>query len=302
MNASRRPGSRAGAPLLLLGTGGLFGATFPLGKLAAEAGVPPVAWALLIAAGASLVLGAAALVSRRPPPRDAHSLRYYAVAGTISFVAPNVIVFAAIPRLGAGFTAVMFTLSPVLTLALSSLWGLRRPNAFGLAGLALGFVGALLIVFSRGRVDLPADPLWIGLALLVPALLAAGNVYRTVDWPPAADALSLAVGTNGFAALLLLALAILEGGAGALSALARVVPLAAAQIVASAGMFALYFRLQQVGGPVYLSQIGYVGAAVGLVSGTFLLGEAYPAATWLGGLIVACGAVLAAYAMRAGAK
>ena len=32
-------------------------------------------------------------------------------------------------------------------------------------------------------------------------------------------------------------------------------------------MFAFYFRLQAVGGPVYLSQIGYVGAAVALATG-----------------------------------
>ena len=30
-------------------------------------------------------------------------------------------------------------------------------------------------------------------------------------------------------------------------------------------MFVFFFRLQAVGGPVYLSQIGYVGAAVGLI-------------------------------------
>ena len=36
-----------------------------------------------------------------------------------------------------------------------------------------------------------------------------------------------------------------------------------------------FFRLQAVGGPVYLSQIGYVAAAVGLFSGTLFLGESY---------------------------
>lgn len=68
--------------------------------------------------------------------------------------------------------------------------------------------------------------------------------------------------------------------------------LTSAQMLASAGMFALFFRLQQVGGPVFLSQIGYVGAAVGLVSGTVLLGERYPAATWLGALVVVAGIAL----------
>jgi drug/metabolite transporter (DMT)-like permease len=70
-------------------------------------------------------------------------------------------------------------------------------------------------------------------------------------------------------------------------------------MVASAGMFALYFRLQQVGGPVFLSQIGYVGAAVGLVSGALLLGERYPLTTWLGALVVAAGIALVTYSQAA---
>jgi drug/metabolite transporter (DMT)-like permease len=57
-------------------------------------------------------------------------------------------------------------------------------------------------------------------------------------------------------------------------------------------MLALFFRLQEVGGPVYLSQIGYVAAAVGLLSGTLLLGERYAAATWAGALATVAGVAL----------
>ena len=41
-----------------------------------------------------------------------------------------------------------------------------------------------------------------------------------------------------------------------------------------------------VGGPVYLSQIGYVAAAVGLFSGTLFLGERYGLLTWLGAAVI----------------
>ena len=37
------------------------------------------------------------------------------------------------------------------------------------------------------------------------------------------------------------------------------------QVVCSVLMFTFFFQLQAVGGPVYLSQIGYVAAAVGLI-------------------------------------
>jgi len=57
-------------------------------------------------------------------------------------------------------------------------------------------------------------------------------------------------------------------------------------------MFVFFFQLQKVGGPVYLSQIGYVGAAVGLLSGTLLLGERYGPLTWAGALVIAAGVAM----------
>jgi drug/metabolite transporter (DMT)-like permease len=282
------------AVALLAGTGCLVGTTFPLGKLAARAGVPPPSWAWSMATGSGVLLLAFALVTRRGVPVGVRYLRYYAVAAAISFVAPNVLVFAAIPRLGAGFTSVMLALSPVLTLALSALLGLRRPDRLGVAGIATGLVGALLIALSRGEVGRPADAAWVALALLIPAFLAAGNVYRTVDWPEGADPLALAVGTNLAAAAMLLVAVLAFDGARGIESLADVPGLVTAQALAGAAMLALFFRLQEVGGPVFLSQIGYVAAAVGLVSGTALLGERYAAATWAGALVVVAGVALVA--------
>lgn len=279
----------------LLGTGVLLGAYFPLGKLASQAGVPSVAWSWVIAMGASLVLGLVVVLTRRSVPLQARHLRYYTLSAAISFVAPNLIVFAAIPRIGAGFAAVMYTLSPVLTLAFAVALRLRRLDLPGVLGIATGLGGALIIVLSRGQVDQPGDPVWIGIALLIPVLLAAGNNYRSIDWPAQADPLSLAVGSNAFAAVMLLVIGLVSGGPSTLAPLLGALPLTAVQVLTSAGMFALFFRLQQIGGPVFLSQIGYVSAAVGLVLGTLVLGEHYSVTTWLGALVVAAGIALVTY-------
>lgn len=280
------------AVTLLAGTGSLVGATFPLGKLAAGAGVPPASWAWGMAMGSSLLLLAWAVVARRRVPIKHRYLRYYAVAAATSFVVPNLIVFASIPRLGAGFTSVMLALSPVLTLALASLLALRRPGCLGALGIAVGLVGALVIALSRGEVGQPADLASITLALLIPFFLAVGNVYRTIDWPEGADPLALAVGSNLAASAMLLAVAATAEGSGGIATLADVPALVGVQAVAGAMMLALFFRLQEVGGPVYLSQIGYVAAAVGLLSGTVLLGERYAVATWAGALVTVAGVAL----------
>lgn len=284
--------------LLLLAVGTLLGLNFPLGKLAQAAQVPAVLWAALISLGASSLLGAWLLLRRRPVVCDAQHLRYFVITALVSYALPNLLVLAAMAHLGSGPTAMMFTLSPLFTALLSRLAGLRAPARLEYWGIAIGFGGALLVALARGEAGRPAAWLWVGVGLLIPLLLALGNVYRSLDWPPRADATWLAVGSHGVAALLLLALCALTGAWRGLPALAGVPWLAAAQVAAAVLMFPLFFRLQALGGPVLLSQIGTVGAGVGVAVGAGLLGERYPPLVWGGVALIALGIGLTVWARR----
>ena len=175
---------------------------------------------------------------------------------------------------------------------------LRAPARLEYWGIAIGFGGALLVALARGEAGRPAAWLWVGVGLLIPLLLALGNVYRSLDWPPRADGTWLAVGSHGVAALLLLALCALTGAWRGLPALAGVPWLAAAQVAAAVLMFPLFFRLQALGGPVLLSQIGTVGAGVGVAVGAGLLGERYPPLVWGGVALIALGIGLTVWARR----
>ena len=284
--------------LLLLAVGTLLGLNFPLGKLAQAAQVPAVLWAALISLGASSLLGAWLLLRRRPVVCDAQHARYFVITALVSYALPNLLVLAAMAHLGSGPTAMMFTLSPLFTALLSRLAGLRAPARLEYWGIAIGFGGALLVALARGEAGRPAAWLWVGVGLLIPLLLALGNVYRSLDWPARADATWLAVGSHGVAALLLLALCALTGAWRGLPALAGVPWLAAAQVAAAVLMFPLFFRLQALGGPVLLSQIGTVGAGVGVAVGAGLLGERYPPLVWGGVALIALGIGLTVWARR----
>ena len=148
------------------------------------------------------------------------------------------------------------------------------------------------------RADRPAELLWIGVGLLIPVFLAAGNIYRTLDWPKASGPIELATGSHLAAALILIVLTAATGQKASAGLLADMPLLVVAQVTASSAMFAFFFRLQSVGGPVYLSQIGYVAAAVGLFAGTLFLGERYQALTWLGAVVVVVGVVLTTLAQK----
>ncbi|WP_207479303.1 DMT family transporter [Arenibaculum pallidiluteum] len=292
--ASRQTESRRLEPLLLLlAVGGLIGATFPAAKLAAAAGVAPLGWAYGMLLGAGATLSALSLATGAPRPRTGRLLRYSAASGLLTMALPNMILFAAVPRLGAGLASVVYTLPPLLTLLMAAAIGLERPGPRRLLGIGIGFAGAALIVLPRGALPSPDLLGWMALALAIPVSVAAGNVYRTLRWPAGSSPLTLAAGTM-LAGAAWVAVAALAGGWPPLvlgSALAT--PwLLAAQVAASTLQAVLFFRLQSVAGPVYLSQIGYVATACGLASGALAFGETYSPWVWAGAAVIAAGVMI----------
>lgn len=284
--------------VLLVMTGSLLGLTFPFGKLATDAAVSPLAWAWLISAGAGCSLLLLRLVLGKGVSMGPDYLRYYLIAAPVSLVIPNFLIFLVIPQLGSGFTSILFTLSPIITLLLSSIWKVRMPGWSGLLGIVIGFAGAVVVTSTRGELTQPAEFIWILAGLCIPASLAIGNIYRTLGWPVGADPMELAIGTNLAAAGILFIAVLTTTGGASLASLSNVPGIALAQVVSATAMFSVFFRLQQVGGPTYLSQIGYVGAGVALLAGTVFLHERYALVTWFGAAVIAIGIGFSVFAQR----
>lgn len=275
--------------LLLLGTGAALGLNFPLGKLAMAAGIAPALWAAMISAGTGLVMLFIVAVTERKDLSRTSTLYFAIVSSFLSYVVPSVLTYTVIPKIGSGLAAIMFALSPVVTALLSVIFRVRPPNLISIFGIVLGLAGAGIIIFSRNTDFSGGAAPWILLALLIPLFLGAGNVFRTVAWPFGASPRKLAAHTN-IAAVPFLAI-LVYGLTGTIDVmpLANIPGLMALQLVVSIIMFMMFFRLQQVGGPTYLSQIGYVAAAVGVIVGVFYFGETYPRSVWIGAGIIASG-------------
>ncbi len=279
---------------LLLGTGLFLGCLMPLGKLAGEAGFNPLLWATMIALVPGLCLAA---IAGRPACSMASLVRFGFGSGLFAYVLPNAVLFTAMPHIGSGLAGLMFALSPVATALISLALGVRPPSRSLLIAVGFGFVGAILIVAGRQSLSLPSAANWLLVALIIPASLAIGNVYRSARWPVGATPTQVGAASNLLAAPLLFWLCLLQGGELNLAPFGNNLILVIAQCLASILMFSLFFRLQVIGGPTYLSQIGYIAAAVGLLAGVGLLGESYPLVVWLGaGLIIA--GILASFANK----
>lgn len=93
------------APFLLIATGTLLGLILPLGKIAAQAGIPPAIWTFLFSASAGIILFAVLLLQGKKIGFSGGRLRYYICTALISYAVPNLLILSAIPRLGAGLPA-----------------------------------------------------------------------------------------------------------------------------------------------------------------------------------------------------
>lgn len=279
--------------LLLVSTGVMLGLNFPIGKLALNHGVNPALWAAAISFGAGLAMFVIAKISAKNNETVGPLLKFSFISGFLSYVMPNLLTYLVIPKIGSGQAAVMFALSPVATAVISIALRVCPPNSWTVVGIAFGLVGAMMIVFGRNQDIAFNNSNWMFAALCIPIFLALGNVYRTAAWPKNATPHVLASYTNLAAVPCLVAIALLMGFD--LKPLSTIPALVILQIIVSTIMFLMFFKLQQIGGPTYLSQIGYVAAAVGLVIGVVYFGESYPLYVWLGAGVVALGVAVSTW-------
>jgi drug/metabolite transporter (DMT)-like permease len=281
------PSAKATALLVL--NGAVIATNTMLARQAAGAGVAPLLYAFASAAGAALALGAFRATRGRAalPSRVA---RYGAIAGLISVAVPQALIYSASAYVGAGIASLAYAFPTPLTFVLAALVGLERATLGRAVGIGIAFCGAVLLALSRAT-SFAGEGVWVMLAMLAPLAIAGGNIYRQLRWPKGAEPLDLAVAMSAGGALWLL-LALIATGGLSIPSPAGAGYLLLAALVATGGNV-IYFELQRAGGIVSFSQIGYVGAVLGLLGGVALLGERYAPLTWIAAGIIAVGIAVA---------
>lgn len=257
----------------LLAAGFLLGVSTNLSKVAHGIGIGPLAYLTWSLAGAALILTIVSWLRGHIAALNRRSVEYFLVGGFLTSAGANLVFFSAVPHLGVGFIALMFSLPPLLTYVGALLLRMERLCWWRATGVLLALSGTALLV-AKQWVAPNADRFWIALALIGPVLLSAGNLYRTRRWPPGASAESLAPGMLLGAIAILVAFSLLPGWSLDVSTQsAYTVPLIAMQAMIFAGQFLLLFVLQKAGGPVFLSLMGGVSAVFGVPIAMVLLAE-----------------------------
>ncbi|HPF35476.1 MAG TPA: DMT family transporter [Candidatus Krumholzibacteria bacterium] len=281
------------APLAgLLSAGTLLGLSTNLVKHAADQGLDPLILLTWSVAGAGLAVSIVNAVAGRAPRPGRRNTAYFAIAALLGVVTPNLLLYAAVPRVGAGFATLAIAFPPLLTYLGALALRMESFDARRAAGVGVALAGAIYLAYRK--VAAPEAPIaWIAAVMVVPAILAAGNLYRTARWPADARPEDLAPGVLLVAGATLFAIATVTGVplAAPLRGEAPILPIVL-QIGLLSAQTLIFFNLQKNGGPVLTSLLGSVAAVVGVPAAVLLLNEPPPAGLAIGGISIAAGIAL----------
>ncbi|MFN3235863.1 MAG: DMT family transporter [Pseudomonadales bacterium] len=259
--------------MALLGAGFLLALTTNLAKIAHGVGIAPIAYLTWSLVGAASLLLMVSGFRGQLSQLNGRTVEYFLVAGLLTTAASNLIFFSAVAHLGVSFIALMFSLPPVITYVLALAMKMERFDVWRALGVVLALTGTALLVSDHWSAP-DVQTKWLAVALIGPVLVALGNVYRTLRWPPRASAESLAPGMLVGAIVILFLFARLFGWPlGIAISEPQVLPLILLQACVFAGQFLLLFVLQKAGGPVFLSLMGGVSALFGVPIAMIFLAE-----------------------------
>jgi drug/metabolite transporter (DMT)-like permease len=259
------------AYLLLVAGAIIYGAVFTVNKMAADAGVMPLAYGFWQSFAAGLALWIVLVIKgERLPLSRVHLLSYLVVGGLAVGIPISLLTYAA-PQLPAGLLTIVLALSPPLTFLLSMIAGIDRFRLLGLLGVAFGFVGVLVIIGPGLARSAPNAWLWFVLSLIAPLLFACSNVAASLLRPPHASSLAMACGMLFGSSLVMLPIMLIAGQAE-LPTVATALPIVLAAAI-NAVFFVFFFEIIRLAGPTFFSQFNYLAVLAGVAWSVLALGE-----------------------------
>jgi len=289
--------------VLALLSGGIWGLTFSLARMATEAGEEPLGLALWQALGGALVLLVYCVARRLTLRLTRDMLRHCLVIGFFGSALPGALLFYAAPHVASGVLAITIAIVPIQTFGLSLLLGRDRYSRKRLTGIALGFVAVMLIVLPGAEsvnissLNTPASPfstqVWIVIALVATVAYTIENVY--VDRYVSDDTPLAALLVGGFVTAVIMLLPLVwynQAFVFLTRPFDRLDAVLVMMAVVSSLAYLMFLVLIKLAGPVFASFSGYVVTLSGVFWGMAIFGESHSLWIWLALLFILVGMAL----------
>ncbi|QFT39923.1 MULTISPECIES: DMT family transporter [unclassified Vibrio] len=249
--------------------GGLVAINFTLSKYAVNQGIKPIDVAVFPMVGAAALLMLMLVSQRQWRFKEFRHIRYYFFAGLLGVSLPNLASSVALQNLNASTFSVLVTLSPIFTLLFAIPFERSTLTMPKILAITVGVLAAMMVTITPSMQS-EVDGYSVLIALLVPLLLGAGNVYRSRAFPANANPVALAAGMLALQSGLWLPAAnpsILLAPSGEEWVLG-------VMAVNASLSYLLTFRFQQVTDGIGFSQVGNVVTVTGVLLGVLVYGEA----------------------------
>jgi len=270
-----------GPYLLVLYSGGTWGITFSLARIATGDGAHPLGLTFWQTFGGGLTLLAVCAARGRWPVLDRRHLLFYLIIGTIGSLIPGTLFFMAAAHVPAGVLAITVATVPLMTYGAS--W-LLRIDAFSpkrISGIVLGLLAIILLVGPDSSLPDPAMAGWILLVLLASVFYTVENLYVDIYIPADTDMVALLAGSLIVGGTLILPLVLYVDAFVPLTvAWGRVEWSVAGMAAIGSVAYMVFLTVVKSSGAVFASQTGYVVTLSGVAWGIVIFGETHSAWVW----------------------
>ena len=289
--------------VMLVAAAVAFGAFFPVNRIAAEAGWPPVAFAFF----QTFVSGAALAVydglrGHRLVPTLRHVWAYL-VIGSLGMALPAGILTKAAGHVPTALLTLVLSLSPILTLLFAILVKLERFRIRAVLAVFLGMAGVVLIASPWSHAMSESASGWFLFALLAPVMFALANISAGLLQPPNTTSITMAAGilAGGGLVALPVALAVDPSMFPPAATPGAVWSLAAALLI-NPIVTALFIEIVRRAGPTFFSLFNYLALGAGVLWSIAIFGELPSAVFWVALAIMLAGVYTAIGGQRAAAE
>ena len=272
--------------VMLVAAAVAFGGFFPVNRIAAEAGWPPVAFAFFQTFVAGAVLAVFdGLRGHRLVPTVRHVWAYL-VIGSLGMALPAGVLTKAAGHVPTALLTLVLSLSPILTLLFAIFAKLERFRIRAAFAVLLGMAGVVLIASPWSHAMSESASGWFLFALLAPTMFALANIAAGLLSPPGTSAITMAAGILTGGGLVALPVALLVDPA--------MLPPAAtpdaggslgAAMLINAVVTILFIEIVRRAGPTFFSLFNYVALAAGVLWSIAVFGE-LPAPVFWGALAI----------------
>ena len=272
----------------------IYGAIFPVNRIAADLGWPPLSFSFLQSLGGAVVLGLVALIrGERIGVTRSHLLAYVLIGGLVVGLPMGLLVTAA-PHLDPSVLTLVLCLSPILTLFIGILLRIEVFDRRILLGMILGIIGIGLIVSPQTGILAPDSAVWFFVSLGAPVMFATANNLAQYIRPVATGSLSMAAGTLGGAALVALLIVPLFGQTPIPANFGQdmAMPLVVAAAI-NAVFYVLFFEIIRRVGPAKFSFFNYLAVVAGILWSLVVFRETPPTLFWLAIVVMFSGMAIA---------